>query len=155
MLSKLVIAFLLRSKCLNFMVTVSICSDFGAQENKVCHYFLCFTIYLPWSDFQMPWSEFFECWVLSQLFFSLLSRGSSILFTFCHKGGIVNKSIQNAVLGCNLKNDRMISVHFQGKRFNITVIQVYVPTTDEEAEAFYDDLQYLLELTLKKMSFTS
>ena len=68
---------------------------------------------------------------------------------------ILNKSIQNAVLGCNLKNDRMISVHFQGKRFNITVIQVYVPTTDEEAEAFYDDLQYLLELTLKKMSFTS
>ena len=68
---------------------------------------------------------------------------------------ILNKSIQNAVLGCTLKNDRMISVHFQGKRFNITVIQVYVPTTDEEAEAFYDDLQYLLELTLKKMSFTS
>ena len=70
---------------------------------------------------------------------------------------ILNKSIQNAVLGCNFKNDRMISVHFQGKRFNITVIQVYVPTTDEEAEAeqFYDDLQDLLELTLKKMSFSS
>ena len=43
---------------------------------------------------------------------------------------ILNKSIQNAVLGCNFKNNRMISVHFQGKRFNITVIQVYVPTTD-------------------------
>ena len=48
---------------------------------------------------------------------------------------IVNKSIQNAVLGCNLKNDRMISVHFQGKPFNITVIQVYAPTSNaEEAE---------------------
>ena len=71
---------------------------------------------------------------------------------------ILNKSIQNAVLGCNLKNDRMISVHFQDKRFNITVIQVYAPTTDaEEAEAerFYDDLQDLLELTLKKTSFSS
>ena len=71
---------------------------------------------------------------------------------------ILHKSIQNAVLGCNLKNDRMISVHFQGKRFNITVIRVYAPTTDaEEAEAewFYDDLQDLLELTLKKMSFPS
>ena len=48
---------------------------------------------------------------------------------------IVNKRVQNAVLGCNLKNDRMISVHFQGKSFNITVIQVYVPTSNaEEAE---------------------
>ena len=48
---------------------------------------------------------------------------------------IVNKRVQNAVLGCNLKNDRMISVHFQGKPFSITVIQVYAPTTDaEEAE---------------------
>ena len=50
-----------------------------------------------------------------------------------------------------LKNDRMISVHFQGKPFNITVIQVYVPTSNaEEAEQFYEDLQDLLELTLKK-----
>ena len=57
---------------------------------------------------------------------------------------IVNKSIQNAVLGCNLKNDRMISVHFQGKPFNITVIQAYVPTSNvEEAERFYEDLQDL------------
>ena len=55
----------------------------------------------------------------------------------------VNKRVWNAVLGCNLKNDRMISVSFQGKSFNITVIQVYAPTTDaEEAEVyqFYDDL---------------
>ena len=63
---------------------------------------------------------------------------------------MVNKRVQNAVLGCNLKNDRMISVRFQGKPFNITVIQVYAPTSNaEEAEAewFYEDLQDLLELT--------
>ena len=57
---------------------------------------------------------------------------------------MVNKRIQNAVLGCNLKNDRMISLHFQGKPFNITVIQVYVPTSnaeEAEVEQFYEDLQ--------------
>ena len=62
---------------------------------------------------------------------------------------MVNKRIRNAVLGCNLKNDRMISVHFQGKPFNITVIQVYAPTSnaeEAEAERFYEDLQDLLEL---------
>ena len=56
-------------------------------------------------------------------------------------------------LGCSLKNDRMITVHFQGKPFNITVIQVYAPTSNaEEAEVewFYEDLQDLLELTPKK-----
>ena len=66
---------------------------------------------------------------------------------------IVNKRVQNAVLGCNLKNDRMISVRFQGKPFNITVIQVYAPISNaEEAEVewFYEDLQDLLELTPKK-----
>ena len=66
---------------------------------------------------------------------------------------MVNKRVRNAVLGCNLKNDRMISVHFQGKRFNITVIQVYAPTSNaEEAEVewFYEDLEDLLELTPKK-----
>ena len=68
----------------------------------------------------------------------------------------VNIRVQNAVLGCNLKNNRMISVHFQGKPFNITVIQVYAPTTNaEEAEQFYEDLQDPLELTPKKMSFSS
>ena len=70
---------------------------------------------------------------------------------------IVNKRVQNAVLGCNLKNDRMISIRFQGKAFNITVIQVYAPNSDaEEAEVeqFYEDLQELLELTPKKMSFS-
>ena len=66
---------------------------------------------------------------------------------------IVNKRVQNALLRYNLKNDRMISVHFQGKWFNITVIQVYAPTSNaEEAEVewFYEDLQDLLELTPKK-----
>ena len=64
---------------------------------------------------------------------------------------IVNKRVQNAVLGCNLKNDRMISVRLQGKPFTITVIQVYALTSNaEEAERFYEDLQDLLELTPKK-----
>ena len=70
---------------------------------------------------------------------------------------IVNKRVQNAVLGCNLKNDRMISVRFQGKPFNITVIQFYAPTSnteEAEVEQFYEDLQDLLELTPKKMSFS-
>ena len=56
---------------------------------------------------------------------------------------IVNKRVQNAVLGCNLKNDRMISVHFQGKPFNITIIQVYTTTSnaeEAEVEQFYEDL---------------
>ena len=63
---------------------------------------------------------------------------------------IVNRTVQNAVLECNLKNDRMISVHFQGKPFNITVIQVYATTTNAGDEWLYEDLQELLELTPKK-----
>ena len=66
---------------------------------------------------------------------------------------MVNKRVRNAVLGCNLKNDRMISVHFQGKPSNLTVIQVYAPTSNAEeakVEWFYEDLQDLLELTPKK-----
>ena len=66
---------------------------------------------------------------------------------------IVNKRVQNAVLGCNLRNDRMTSVGFQGKPFNITVIQVYVPNRnaeEAEVEQFYEDLQDLLELTPHK-----
>ena len=66
---------------------------------------------------------------------------------------MVNKRVQNAVLGCNLKNNRMMSVHFQGKPFNITVIQAYAPTNNAEeakVEWFYEDLQGLLELTPKK-----
>ena len=76
--------------------------------------------------------------------FSLWGSGVAIM---------VNKRVQNAVLGCNLKNDRMISVHLQGKPFNIMVIQAYAPTSDtEEAEVerFYEDLQDLLELTPPK-----
>ena len=68
-------------------------------------------------------------------------------------GIIVNKRVRNAVLGCNLKNDIMISVRFQGKPFNIMVTQVYAPTSKgEEArvEWFYEDLQEFLELTHKK-----
>ena len=62
---------------------------------------------------------------------------------------MVNKRVQNAVLGCNLKNDRMISVHFQGKPFSITVIQAYAPTSntkEAEVEWFYEDLQDLLDV---------
>ena len=71
---------------------------------------------------------------------------------------IVSKRVQNVVLGCNLKNDRMISVCFQGNPFNITVIQVYAPNTkakEAEVEQFCDDLQDLLELTPKKKMFFS
>ena len=66
---------------------------------------------------------------------------------------MVNKRVRNAILGCNLKNDRMISVHFQGKPFNTTIIQVYAPASnaeEAEVERFYEDLQDLLELTPKK-----
>ena len=66
---------------------------------------------------------------------------------------MVNERVQNAVLGCNLKNDRMISVCFQGKPFNIIVIQAYAPTSnteEAEVEQFYEDLQDLLELTPPK-----
>ena len=65
----------------------------------------------------------------------------------------VKKRVQNAVLGCNLKNNRMISVRFQGKTFNIIVIQIYAPTTnarEAEVEQFYEDLQDFIELTPKR-----
>ena len=67
---------------------------------------------------------------------------------------MVNKRVRNAILGCNLKNDRMISVHFQDKPFSITVIQVYAPTSnaeEAEVEQFYEDLK---ELTTLKVSLT-
>ena len=66
---------------------------------------------------------------------------------------MVSKRVRNAVLGCNVKNNRMISVHCQGKPFNITVIQVYAPTSnaeETEVERFYEDLQDLLELNTQK-----
>ena len=71
---------------------------------------------------------------------------------------IVNQRVQNAVLGCNLEKERMVSVCFQGKPFSITVIQVYAPSTDAkeaEVERFYEDLQDILELIPKKMHFSS
>ena len=71
-------------------------------------------------------------------------------YNFC---SIVKKRVQNAVLRCNLKKDKLISVHFQDKPFNITLIQVYAPTSNaEEAEVewFYEELLELLELTPKK-----
>ena len=76
-------------------------------------------------------------------------------FTLARNGVaiMVNKRVRNEILGCNLKNDRMISVCFQGKPFNITVIQVYAPTSnaeEAEAERLYEDLKDLLELTPKK-----
>ena len=74
-----------------------------------------------------------------------------------HRGNrvalIVNRWVWNAVLGCSLKNETMISIHFQGKPFSITVIQVYAPTTnaeEAEVEQYYEDLQDLLELTPNK-----
>ena len=70
---------------------------------------------------------------------------------------IVNQRVQNAVLVCNLEKERMVSVCFQGKPFSITVIQVYAPSTDAkeaEVERFYEDLQDILELIPKKMSFS-
>ena len=82
--------------------------------------------------------------LLLQVFLALRRSGVAIM---------VNKGVQNAVLGRNLKNDKMISVHFQGKPFNITVIQVYAPTSnaeEAEVERFYEDLQDLLELTPQK-----
>ena len=66
---------------------------------------------------------------------------------------IVNKRVQNAVLGCNLRNNRMILVNFQDKPFNITIIQVYAPTTNAEAELFYEDLHRPPGTNTKKMSF--
>ena len=69
------------------------------------------------------------------------------------RNGVANKKVLNAVLGCSLKNNRIISVRFQGKPFNITVIQVYALTSntkETEVEWFYQDLQDLLELTPKK-----
>ena len=67
-------------------------------------------------------------------------------------GLTVNKRVQNAILGCSLKNNRMISVHFQGKPLSITVIQIYAPNSDAEEDElywFYEDLHQLLELTPK------
>ena len=83
MLSRLVIAFLSRSKCLNFMAAVTICSDFGAPKIKSDTVSLVSPFAVKWWD-QMPWSLFSECWVLSQLFHSpfLLSSRDSLVLCF-------------------------------------------------------------------------
>ena len=89
-LSRSVLAFLLRSKCLNFMAAVTICSDFGAPKKKVWHCFHCFSIYFPWSDGTGCCDlSFFDCWVLSLLFHSPLSlspRGSLVPLRFLPQG---------------------------------------------------------------------
>ena len=87
---------------------------------------------------------------ISELKWTGLGEFNSVghYFYYCgqeslRRNGVVNKRVQNAVLGCRLKNDRMLSVHFQGKPFNITVIQVYAPTSnaeEAEVERFYEDL---------------
>ena len=92
------------------MATTTICSDFGAQKSKVCHCFQFPHLFaMKWWD-RMPWSWFFECWVLSQLFHSLLSpssRGSLVPLAFCHKGGITCISevidISSSCLNSSLK----------------------------------------------------
>ena len=88
----------------------------------------------------------------------------TVISTYCgqeslRRNGVaimVNKRVWNAVLGCNLKNDRMISVRFQGKPFNITLIQIYAPTInaeEAEVERFYEDLQPLRTNTQKRCPF--
>ena len=110
------------------MATVTICSDFEAQKNKA-----------GMGEFNTD-----DHYIYYYRQESLRRNGVVI---------IVNKRVWNAVLGCSLKNDRMISVQIQGKPFNITVIQVYALTSNaEEAEVkwFYEDLQDLLKQTPKK-----
>ena len=93
------------------------------------------------------WGEMYSTFTYSSTILFSLEQAS---FNFM-AAVTINKRIWNAVPGYNLKNDRVISICFQGKPFSITVIQVYSPTSNaEEAEQFYEDLQDLLELTPKK-----
>ena len=124
------------------MAAVNLCSDFGDQEKNLS--LLLLFPFLFAMEFNSDDHYIYYCGQES-----LRRNGVTIM---------VNERVQNAVLGCNLKNDRMVSVCFQGKPFNTTVIQVYAPTSnaeEAEVERFYEDLQYLLELTPKKMSFSS
>ena len=95
-------------------------------------------------------------WSLLKTLFKLLNVHQFIFLTdtiFFYSHNNLLKKVRNAVLGCNLKHDWMISVHFQGKAFNISAIQVYASTSnaeEAEVEGFYVDLQELLELTLQK-----
>ena len=92
MLSRFVKTFVPRRQAsFNFMASVTICSDFGAPQNKVCHCFLCFPIYFPWSDGNDAMILVFWMLSLSQLFhspLSLSSRGSLVVLWFCHNGGV-------------------------------------------------------------------
>ena len=92
--------------------------------------------------------------IISTLYLLYLLVGKNPLRR--NRVALIVKRVRNAVLGYNIKNDRMISVYFQDKPFNSTVIPIYAPTTyAKEAEWFCDDLQDLLELTPKKMSISS
>ena len=95
MLSRLVITLLPRSKCLNFMAAVTICSDFGAPKNKVWQFPLFPHLFpMKWWD-QMPWSSFSECWAnFFTLLFHFHQEGFEFLFTFCHKGGVICNILQ-------------------------------------------------------------
>ena len=121
----------------------------------------CNTYHLTWFSLTLAWG------ISSRLLQQSTAAGmgefnSDDHYTYyCGQGSLrrngvaimVNKRVQNVVLGCSLKNDRMISVRLQGKPFNITVIQVYAPTSnteEAEVEQFYEDLQDLLELNHKK-----
>ena len=107
-LSRLVITFLLRSKCLNFMATITICSDFGAQKNKVSHCFQFLHLFpMKWWD-QMTWSSFSVCWALSQLFhspLSLSSRGS--LITILSAPQLYTSPIPHSILSTTFCSPRL------------------------------------------------
>ena len=121
-------------------------SDQTRDGKNECHRFLKFDILgiseLKWTGMGECNSE--ELYIYYWAQESIRRNGVAIIF---------NKRVQNAVLGCNLKNKRIISVRFQSKPFSIMVIQVYDPTgnaEEAEVEQFYEDLQDLLELTSKK-----
>ena len=120
-------------------------------------------IKVNWKWSNRRWQENIDVLEISELKWTGISdfKADDHYIYYCGQGSlrrngvalIVNKLVRNAVLVCRLKNDRMISVRFQGKPFSITVIQVYAPTSnaeEAELEQFYEDLQDLLELTPPK-----
>ena len=151
------------------MTAITICSDFGAQKNKVIHCSHCFAIYLPWCD--GTGCQFCELDIVKQemsrvnidtfgiselkwMWMGEFNSDDNYIY-YCgqeslRRNGVAitfNIRVWNAVLGCNLKNDRMISVYFQGKWFNITVIQVCAPITDaKEAEV----VSFMRSITLSR-----
>ena len=126
MLSRLVITFLLRSKCLNFMATITICSDFGAQENKVSHSFQFPHLFpMKWWD-QMPSSSFSKCWALSQLFhspLSLWSRGS--LVTILSAPQLYTSPIPHSILGTTFCSPRLfLSLILRPLKIKLEMLQL-------------------------------